>query len=72
YNQLPWGDERLAPTLMIFLPSAITVAVSIINLVTSSFIYSRSQIIARMLSITSTLISFLSFLFTLRTIQLIS
>lgn len=72
YNQLPWGTDRLAPTLMIFLPIAVAVVVNISNTIISSIIYAKSQIISRMLSVTSALISFLSFLFILRTIELIT
>ena len=72
YNQLPWGTERLASIPMIFLPIAIAIAVNISNTIISSIIYARSQIISRMLNVTSVLISFLSFLFILRTIELIT
>ena len=72
FNQLPWGDDRLGPTLMIFLPVAGVAILSFINIFISSAIYAKSQIISRMLTISSILSSFLTFLFIARTIQLIT
>ncbi len=72
FNQLPWGDERLSSSTSIFLPIAIVIFFSLVNIFISSFIYSRSQVVARMLSITNTLMSFLSFLLILRTVYLIT
>ncbi len=72
FNQLPWGENRLGSTLMIFLPVVGVVIISFINIFISSVIYTKSQIISRMLTISSILSSFLSFLFILRTIQLIT
>ncbi|OGH21337.1 MAG: hypothetical protein A2958_00865 [Candidatus Levybacteria bacterium RIFCSPLOWO2_01_FULL_38_13] len=72
FNQLPWGEERLGTTFMIFLPTGGVLLISFVNLVVSVFIYSKSQMIARMLAITSLLIAFLSFIFIVRTINLIT
>lgn len=72
FNQLPWGVERLSSSVMIFLPIIIILVFSTVNIFISSFIYAKSQIISRMLTITNVLISFLSFLFIVRTIQLIT
>ena len=72
FNQLPWGEDRLGSTLMIFLPVAGVIIISLTNIFISSAIYTKSQIISRMLTIASILSSFLSFLFIARTIQLIT
>jgi len=72
FNQLPWGQERLAPELLIFIPVVFAIGVNIINTIFSLVIYSKSQIIARMLSVASSLISLLAFLFLLRTILIIT
>lgn len=71
FNQLPWGYERLGTTIMIFLPIAAVLVITIGNIILSSIIYEKTQIVSRMLAVTSLLIAFLSFLFTIRTIQLI-
>lgn len=71
FNQLPWGYERLGITIMIFLPVATAVVIAIGNIILSSIIYSRTQIVSRIIAVTSLLIAFLSFLFTIRTVQLI-
>jgi hypothetical protein len=71
YNQLPWGTNRLAGTIMVFLPVGMVLIFSFINIIVSSLIYSKSQIFSRMLSATNVILSFLTFLFILRTIELI-
>lgn len=72
FNQLPWGEDRLGSTPMILLPVAGVVIISLVNIFISSAIYTKSQIISRMLTVSSILSSFLSFLFIVRTIQLIT
>lgn len=72
FNQLPWGDQRLGTSIMIFIPLGIVIFIAISNILISYFIYKKSQIISRMLAVASVLIAFLSFLFILRTINLIT
>lgn len=72
FNQLPWGEDRLGSTIMILLPVIGVIFVSLTNIFISSAIYTKSQIISRMLTVSSILSSFLSFLFIVRTIQLIT
>ena len=72
FNQLPWGEDRLSSTLWIFLPVGGVTILSFVNIFLSSVIYTKSQIISRMLTVSSILSSFLSFLFIVRTIQLIT
>ncbi|OGH38208.1 MAG: hypothetical protein A3B44_00960 [Candidatus Levybacteria bacterium RIFCSPLOWO2_01_FULL_38_21] len=72
FNQLPWGEKRLGTTFTIFIPLGIAIFVAIFNAIILSFIYKKSQIISRMLAVLSILIAFLSFLFIIRTIQLIT
>lgn len=71
FNQLPWGYERLGITIMVFLPITAVAAIAIGNIILSSIIYKKTQIVSRMLATTSLLIAFLSFLFIVRTIQLV-
>ena len=72
FNQLPWGDQRLGTSIMIFIPLGIVIFIAISNILICYFIYKKSQIISRMLAAASVLIAFLSFLFILRTINLIT
>jgi|SRR3989344_1108569 len=72
FNQLPWGQERLGSSITIFLPVGFVIFFSIFNFFISSFIYSKSQIISRMLAVANVLISFLSFLLILRTVYLVT
>ena len=72
FNQLPWGEQRLGTSIMIFIPLGIPIFIGILNILICSFIYKKSQITSRMLAAASVLIAFLSFLFILRTIQLIT
>lgn len=72
FNQLPWGDERLAPTFGIFFPHLTVILVLITNTFVSTYIYERSPLISRMLSVTTFLVSLLGLLFIFRTLQLIT
>lgn len=72
FNQLPWGDQRLGTSIMIFIPLAVAIFIAISNTTICYFIYKKSQIISRMLAITNVLIAFLSFLFIVRAINLIT
>lgn len=72
FNQLPWGEKRLGTTFTIFIPLGIAIFIAIFNAITCSFMYKKSQIISRMLVVSSVLVAFLSFLFIIRTIQLVT
>ncbi|MBI2031504.1 MAG: hypothetical protein HYT08_02705 [Candidatus Levybacteria bacterium] len=71
FNQLPWGYDRLGTRLMIFLPIALAFTTAIGNIIFSSIIYRKTQIVSRMLAATGLIVAFLSFLFIVRTIQLV-
>lgn len=72
FNQLPWGEKRLSPTPGIFIPSIVVFVIFIFNIIASSLSYSKSPLIARMFAVTSFLISLLTLLFIVRTIELIA
>jgi hypothetical protein len=71
FNQLPWGDERLGNPFAIFFPDIIVLVIFLINILLSEISYTKSPLIARMFAVTSFLISFLTFLFIFRTIQIV-
>jgi len=71
YNQLPWGEQRLASTSGILIPSLLAFIIFAFNLIFSSIIYKKIPLISRMLSITTLLIAILTFLFIIRTVQIV-
>jgi len=71
YNQMPWGEARLGSILELFLPFTLGLIFFISNLVFSLSVYSKMPLVARTLTVTSLLISFLTMIFTFRTIQLV-
>jgi hypothetical protein len=71
FNQLPWGDQRTTNTLGIFIPSAIAFAIFIFNVIFASFVYKKAYLVSRIIAVASLLISILTFLFVIRTIQIV-
>lgn len=69
FNQLPWGEERLSKTIGIFIPPLIAFLIFLINLIIASRFYAKTPLLARILAITSFLISILTLLFVIRTVQ---
>ena len=72
FNQLPWGEKRLSTTLGIFIPSLVVLAIYIFNVFASALSYPKSPLIGRMFAVTSFLITLLTLLFIVRTIELIA
>lgn len=71
FNQLPWGEERLGTTVEIFFPVVITIVFFIFNFFLLNQLYEKMPLASRMLSITTILITILSFIFSLQTLHLI-
>lgn len=72
YNQLPWGQPRLGTKNEFFLPLIIVLSLLVVNLLICENIYAKMPLVARILSQTSLLISFLALFFIIRTILLIT
>lgn len=72
FNQLPWGIERLGTRPSIFLPFITALICSITNLILASITYNTMPLVARMMGVTSFLVSLLCLIFTIRTILLIT
>lgn len=70
YNQLPWGDVRLADKNGLFFPFGIAVITVVLNVVVSHF-YLKQPLILRFLFVTSFLVCLLVLIFTIRTVQLV-
>ncbi|MCL6096778.1 MAG: hypothetical protein M1444_03835 [Patescibacteria group bacterium] len=71
FNQLPWGQPRIAPPFGVFIPSLISLGILISNLVLSSVLYKKTPLVSRMLAVVSFIISILTLLFVFRTIQIV-
>lgn len=71
YNQMPWGEPRLGSRIEILIPLIITIVFFIINYVLLAKLYTSMPLVSRMIGITTLLISLVSFIFIIRTLQLI-
>ena len=71
FNQLPWGQPRLAPGWGVFIPSLISLGILISNVVICSVLYNKTPLVSRMLAVISFIIAILSLLFVFRTIQIV-
>ena len=72
FNQLSWGEQRLGPTITIFIPILAALLIFTINVFVSAFIYKKIPLISRMLAAISLLVGFLTFLFITKTIILLT
>ena len=71
FNQMPWGDERLGANYEIFLPLAITIVFFLFNYFLLRRLYVSMPLVSRVIGITTLLAALLSFIFIVRTLQLI-
>ncbi len=71
FNQLPWGEERLGATYELLLPFIITTVFFLFNYILLRKLYITTPLISRIIGITTLLSSLLTFIFVVRTIQLV-
>lgn len=71
FNQLPWGEERLGTKITFFIPPSITLFFFVLNFFMITRIHEKTPLLSRILSITTLLVSILSIIFIVRTLQLI-
>ncbi|MBA3723399.1 MAG: hypothetical protein H0W89_00700 [Candidatus Levybacteria bacterium] len=71
YNQMPWGESRLGSRLEILIPLATTIIFFFINYILLAKLYSTMPLVSRMISVTTLLLSLVSIIFIVRTLQLI-
>lgn len=71
FNQMPWGEERIAKNIFIFLVPLIAFLVFVANLIFATYVYKKIPLISRLFSMTSLLASILTLLFIIRTIHTI-
>ncbi len=70
FNQLPWGEGRLAEKLFIFLPLLLASGICLVNITLSSAFYERMPLISRILGVINMLLALLSIIFIVRIVQL--
>ena|ERR1035437_6518126 len=68
FNQLPWGDNRLTPTLGIFIPIVIFIIIFIFNILFTSIVYSKNPLIARFVAAVTLILAMMNLLFIIKTI----
>ncbi|SRR6266568_7345236 len=71
FNQLPWGDSRLGASYEIFLPLVITAVFFLFNYFLIKKLYITMPLVSRIIGITTLLSAILSFIFVIRTLELI-
>ena len=71
FNQLPWSEDRLGVTYEFLLPFIITAVFFLFNYVLLRKLYITTPLISRIIGITTLLASLLSFIFVVRTLQLV-
>lgn len=72
FNQMPWGNERIGPTIFIFIPLLTSIFIISTNTFISAYIYAKSPILSRIFAITSILCAFLTLIFSLVIVTIIS
>lgn len=68
FNQLPWGNDRLTPTIGVFIPIAVFIAIFIFNILFASLVYSKNPLIARIVASVTLMLSMINLLFIIRTV----
>jgi hypothetical protein len=71
FNQMPWGEARIAETIWIFLIPALSLLIFAFNFLYSGITYQKIPLIPRILVVTSFIVSILALLFVVRTIQIV-
>lgn len=71
FNQLPWGEARLATKTESFIPLGIAVVVLASNAIGALFLYQKMPLVSRFLCVTSLLVSVFSFVIIIRTILIV-
>ena len=71
FNQLPWGDARLGTKYEFFLPLVTVILFFLFNYFLLRKLYLTMPLVSRIVGITTLLSTVLSFIFTVRTLQLI-
>jgi hypothetical protein len=68
FNQLPWGNDRLAPAFGIFIPIIVFAVIFIFNFLFTSLVYSKNPLIARIVAAVTLILAMMNLLFIIRTV----
>jgi hypothetical protein len=71
FNQLPWGEDRLGAKYEFLLPLIMTSLFFLFNYILLRRLYTTMPLVSRIIGITTLLASLLSFIFVIKTLQLI-
>lgn len=71
YNKMPWGYERLGTRIDIFIPLGVSFCFFIANSIINPKVYTIAPLLGRLLSTTTTLITFLQCFFVIQLIRFI-
>lgn len=71
FNQMPWGEARLAEKQNIFILPAISLFIFVTNFCIAFFVYEKMPLVCRILCATSLLVCLLTLLLIMRTIVII-
>jgi len=71
FNQLPWGEDRLGLKYEFLLPLVMTSLFFLFNYILLRRLYITMPLVSRIIGITTLLASLLSFIFVIKTLQLI-
>jgi len=71
FNQLPWGDDRLGVKYEFLVPFIMTAVYFLFNYLLLRKLYTSMPLVSRIIGITMLLVSLLSFIFIVRTLQLV-
>lgn len=71
FNQVPWGEGRLATKMQLFLPFGIASAIVIINTGIVLFFSSDTPLVTRLVSLTNVLVAIFALLLVIRTVLII-
>ena len=71
FNQMAWGEPRLAEKVFVFLPLLIAGIILLSNTIIAGSLYQKVPLLARMISITSFLVSSVTVIFLFRITQLL-
>ncbi len=69
FNQLPWGNDRLVPTVGIFIPVAVFAAIFVFNILFTSIVYSHNPLIARIVAAVTLILAMMNLLYIIRTVM---
>ena len=72
FNQLPWGQQRIVPTIEIFLPIGIFFLIFVINFIFTSIVYNKNPLIGRIIAATTLLIAIMNLIFIIRTVLIVN